>query len=182
MRAANLPSLRGLITSGYHLRIATAKAISEAEVYFRRGSSGETAQTAALKAFFEAAIDAVEAAEVYSQVVLPKNTVAPAITGTAKVGETLTVTNGTWTGTSPTYSREWLRDGVVIEGETEATYVLVEDDEGAVISVRVTATNARGSVSALSNETDPVEPEEPEEPVDPEDPEDPEEPGDPEEP
>jgi hypothetical protein len=68
MRAANLPSLRGLITSGYHLRIATAKAISEAEVYFRRGSSGETAQTAALKAFFEAAIDAVEAAEAYSQV------------------------------------------------------------------------------------------------------------------
>lgn len=154
MRAANLPSLRGYITNGLSLRIAAAKAISEAQVYFNRGSAvAETDQSAALKAFFEACITAVEAAEARAALTVPVNTVAPAITGTAQVGATLTVTNGTWTGGSLTYARVWLRDGVAISGATGLTYDLVEADEGAVISVQVTATNLKSSVSALSNET-----------------------------
>lgn len=158
MRAANLPSLRGLITSGYQLRIATAKAISEAEVYFRHGSVGETAQTAALKDFFDAAKDAVELAETISTYTVPVNTVAPtAPSGTAQVGETLTADDGTWTGTpTPTITYQWLRDGAPIEGETAATYDLVADDEGAVITVAVTATNAKGVVTVVSPGTAPV--------------------------
>lgn len=154
MRAAKLPSLRGFITNGLALRIAVAKAISEVEMYFNRGSAtAETAQSKALKDFLDAAVTAVEAAEARAALTVPVNTVAPAITGTAQVGETLTVTNGTWTGGSLTYAREWLRDGVVIAGATALTYDLVEADEGAVISVRVTATNLKSSVSALSNAT-----------------------------
>jgi len=84
----------------------------------------------------------------------PVNTVAPAITGTAEVGETLTVTNGTWTGVpTPTYTRQWYADGVAIEGATGATYELTEDEEGKVITVVVTATSDAGVVTKTSNAT-----------------------------
>lgn len=90
----------------------------------------------------------------------PANTVAPAITGTAEVGETLTVTNGTWNGTpAPTYARQWYADDEPIEGADGLTYVLTEDEEGAVITVVVTATNAAGSAQATSNATAAVAPE-----------------------
>lgn len=158
MRAAKLPSLRGFITNGLNLRQSAAKAIGEVEVLARR-SAATPANGQPLVDFFQACIDAVEAAIDTGSQAAPVNTVAPALSGTAQVGETLTVTNGTWTGTpTPTYSREWLRDGVVIEGETGTTYTLVEDDEGAVIRVRVTATNSVTSVQALSNATDEVLP------------------------
>lgn len=84
----------------------------------------------------------------------PVNTVAPAITGTATVGETLTVTNGTWTGVpTPTYTRQWYADGVAIAGATGTTRVLAAGEEGKVITVVVTATNALGSVTKTSNAT-----------------------------
>jgi hypothetical protein len=82
----------------------------------------------------------------------PANSALPAITGTARVGQTLTSTTGTWTG-SPTLTRQWLRNGVVIAGATNATYVAVLADLGKRISVRVKAVNAGGTISATSVET-----------------------------
>lgn len=82
----------------------------------------------------------------------PVNSAAPAITGTARVGQTLTSTTGTWSG-SPTYARQWLAAGVAISGATGATYVPVVGDIGKVITVRVTATNDKGSVSVTSAAT-----------------------------
>jgi hypothetical protein len=95
---------------------------------------------------------------VYSGVATPPaaNTVAPALTGTLKVGSTLTTTNGTWTGDSPTYGREWLRNGTVIAGETATTYVLAAADLGATIQTRVTATDSGGTSQELSNLHGPV--------------------------
>lgn len=91
--------------------------------------------------------------------VAPANTVAPVITGTAKVGETLTVTNGTWTGIpTPAYERQWYADDAAIDGATGLTYVLTEGEEGAVITVEVTATNVAGSATAVSNATAEVAP------------------------
>lgn len=85
---------------------------------------------------------------------LPVNTVAPAISGTVKVGSTLTTTNGTWTGTpTPIYTREWFADGVVIEGEAGLTYVPAVGDVGKVIAVTVTATNLMGVVTKDSAAT-----------------------------
>jgi hypothetical protein len=68
---------------------------------------------------------------------------SPAITGTMEVGETLTISFGSWTG-SPTFARQWLRNGVSIPGATLTTYLLDVADEGAIISCRVTATNVDG--------------------------------------
>lgn len=87
----------------------------------------------------------------------PVNTEAPAVTGTAEVGQTLTTTNGTWTGTpAPTYARQWRRGDTDIEDETGTTYLLVEDDEGQSITCVVTATNSVGTETATSNSIGPV--------------------------
>ena len=86
----------------------------------------------------------------------PVNTVAPAVTGTATVGQTLTTTNGTWTGApAPTFTYQWQRTGSNIGGATSSTYVLVAADYANTIRCVVTATNsvAPSGVSANSNST-----------------------------
>jgi hypothetical protein len=85
---------------------------------------------------------------------LPVNTVAPAVTGTATVGQTLTTTNGTWSGApAPTFTYQWQRAGSNIGGATSSTYLLVVADVGNAIRCVVTATNPLGAVSANSNAT-----------------------------
>lgn len=85
---------------------------------------------------------------------LPVNIVAPAVTGTATVGQTLSTTDGTWTGApAPTFSYQWQRNNVNISGATSSTYLLVEADIGNPIRCVVTATNPLGAVSANSNAT-----------------------------
>jgi hypothetical protein len=85
---------------------------------------------------------------------LPINTVAPAVTGTAIVGQTLTTTNGTWTGSpAPTFTYQWQRITTNISGATSSTYVLQPADAGNTIRCVVTATNPLGAVSANSNST-----------------------------
>ena len=87
----------------------------------------------------------------------PANTVAPAVTGTATVGQTLSTTNGTWTGVpTPTFTYQWQRVTTNISGATSSTYVLVAADAGSTIRCVVTATNAVSAVSANSNSTSSV--------------------------
>ena len=71
---------------------------------------------------------------------LPVNTVAPAITGTAQEGQTLTCSTGTWSG-SPTYTYQWKRNGSNIGSATNSTYTLVTADVSQSITCQVTATN-----------------------------------------
>ena len=83
---------------------------------------------------------------------LPVNSVAPVISGTATVGSILTSTTGTWIGTLPiTYTYQWLRNGSNIGGATSSTYTLVTADTSNLVSCRVTATNSVGSANATSN-------------------------------
>ena len=83
--------------------------------------------------------------------VAPVFTVAPAITGTAVVGQTLTCDGGTVTGTEPiTRSYQWYR-GVTPIGTDSATYTLVQADAGQNIKCTGTATNIAGSANADSN-------------------------------
>jgi hypothetical protein len=87
----------------------------------------------------------------------PVNTAAPAITGTAQEGQTLTCSTGTWTGT-PTiaYSYQWKRNGSNIGSATNSTYLLVSADVGQSIKCTVTATNGAGSANADSNTVTPT--------------------------
>lgn len=87
----------------------------------------------------------------------PANTVAPVITGTAKVGQTLTTTNGTWTGKeTPVLARQWKAAGAAIPGATGPTYVPVSGDIGKTITVTVTGKNWKGSASVTSAATSAV--------------------------
>jgi hypothetical protein len=80
----------------------------------------------------------------------PANTVAPSVTGTAVVGQTLSTTNGTWTNSPSSFSYQWYRGATPI-GTNSASYTLVQADAGQNIKCTVTATNSAGSASADSN-------------------------------
>lgn len=73
------------------------------------------------------------------------------------VGDTIGISTVTWQNSPTSHAYQWLRDGVEIMGATGATYVATEDDIGSALSVRDTATNAAGSGSATSDESDPVQ-------------------------
>lgn len=83
----------------------------------------------------------------------PANTVAPAITGTATQGQTLTVSNGTWTNTPDAYAYQWNRAGVPIAGANANTRLLAAGDVGSAMTCTVTATNLGVSTSATSAPT-----------------------------
>jgi hypothetical protein len=88
----------------------------------------------------------------------PSNTTAPAVTGTPKVGQTLTVSNGTWTGNPTDYSYQWQRCASAtacanIADATGNTYVARDVDVGRTLRAVVTATNADGLSTAISNQT-----------------------------
>lgn len=89
-----------------------------------------------------------------SGIAAPTNSVLPIISGTLAIGQTLTTTNGTWTG-SPSFAYQWKRNAVNIGGATANTYVLTSSDPGTAITVTVTATNAGGSTPATSAAVNP---------------------------
>ena len=84
------------------------------------------------------------------------NVTVPTITGTAKVGQLLTATAGTWNPSDATTTFQWVAGGVDVSGATASTYTPVAADLGKAISVRVTAsktgyTNANATSAATSN-------------------------------
>lgn len=89
----------------------------------------------------------------------PVNTVAPVVSGSETVGDTLTCTTGTWTGSTPVFTYQWQRGGWSnIVGATASTYLLTGDDEKVDVRCVVTATNSVGTASANSNKVGPIDP------------------------
>jgi hypothetical protein len=82
----------------------------------------------------------------------PVNSVAPVISGTPQVGNTLTASDGTWSG-SPTFTFSWNGVG---SPTNAATYTPVSGDVGNNLTVTVTATNSAGSASQPSAAVGPV--------------------------
>ena len=114
-----------------------------------------------------AATDAVAAAPTPNS----PATGVPAISGTAQVGETLTAnTSGVADADglgNVQYEYQWLADDADISGATNATYTLVDVDEGKAIKVEVTFTDdADNEESLTSAATDAVAAAEPSEPPD----------------
>jgi glucose/arabinose dehydrogenase/PKD repeat protein len=91
---------------------------------------------------------------------VPENMIAPEITGVPRVGNTLTASTGTWSGSVPiVLSHQWLRcdargsQCVAILRATEATYMLSPADFQSRIRVTANATNAAGTAVATSDQT-----------------------------
>ena len=89
----------------------------------------------------------------------PVNSTAPTITGTVKVGETLTAQNGTWTNNPTAFQYQWQRCNasglscVNIATAIQKTYTVATPDSGRTLRVRVTAVNADGATNARSAAT-----------------------------
>jgi hypothetical protein len=95
----------------------------------------------------------------------PRATAAPAVTGTARVGQTLTGTVGTWAsnhGSAIAHSRQWEQEtsagvwqgvGTATAGTANATYSPVVGNVGRRLRLRVTATNGVTSTTAWSAPT-----------------------------
>jgi len=90
----------------------------------------------------------------------PKNTDRPIISGTPRVGQTLTSDDGSWSGNPTSFAYQWQHcdaDNIVacinVVGATGKTYVLHLADLGYRMRVSVTARNAKGSTTANSATT-----------------------------
>jgi len=92
----------------------------------------------------------------------PANSVRPALSGSAVVGGTLTVSNGTWSPTPSSFSRQWQRcaaDGtacVNISGATGQTYGVRSDDAGHRLRALVTAHTSAGEQATAASGTSSV--------------------------
>ena len=95
--------------------------------------------------------------------VAPSVVSTPTVSGTAQVGQTLSLTNGSWSGTSPmSYGYQWTRcdsagsNCAPISGAAGQSYSLVAADVSHRIRGAVTATNAAGSTVGTSDPTNVV--------------------------
>ncbi|HTZ85244.1 MAG TPA: hypothetical protein VMB05_01120, partial [Solirubrobacteraceae bacterium] len=92
----------------------------------------------------------------------PVNTAAPSVSGLAVEAQTLSAAGGTWSGSPTSFAYQWQDCNLLglacvdIQGATSTTYALLAADVGDTVRVKVTATNAGGSVSAYSVPTSAV--------------------------
>ena len=136
--------IAGATGSTYNLAAAEEGKVIKVEVSFTDDAGNAETLTSA-------ATDAVAAApQANSQA-----TGAPTISGTAQVGETLTAdTSGIDDDdglNNVQYEYQWLVDGDDISGATNATYTLVDVDEGKAIKVRVSFTDDAGNEETLTS-------------------------------
>ena len=87
----------------------------------------------------------------------PTNTAKPTISGTAKVGEELTASNGTWSGGATSFTYQWQRctsstSCANVDGATARTYGVRTADAGDTLRVTVTAHNESGSTASASSD------------------------------
>ena len=84
----------------------------------------------------------------------------PVASGTLKTRPDVVTTSGAWTPAGATYAYQWQRDSgsgfADISGATAATYTLTNNDAGAKVRSKVTATNTDGSTAGYSKEIGPV--------------------------
>lgn len=103
----------------------------------------------------------VVAAAIGAPAATPVNVDPPTITGTARVGEALTAHRGTWDNAPTSFRYRWLRcnelgNSCVLLAADGETYRVGSADVGRTLRVRVTASNADGSRSVRSEQTDVV--------------------------
>ena len=139
-----MPTSPGATLSTYTLVAADAGTTIKVKVSFTDDASNPETLTSAATATVAAANTPA--------------TGAPAITGTARVDETLTaVTSGITDAdglTSPTYTYQWIRvngTDADISGATSSTYTLVDADEGTTIKVKVSFTDDASNPETLTS-------------------------------
>jgi peptidoglycan hydrolase-like protein with peptidoglycan-binding domain len=103
------------------------------------------ATVAALKSFQATAgrgATGVADVQTWAALFMALDSSAPKLSGSAKVGQTLTVDGGDWGPGSVGLSYQWYRDGDAIGGATKTTYAVQPDDAGSALHVAVTGLKA----------------------------------------
>lgn len=83
----------------------------------------------------------------------PANVAAPVVSGDPTPGRQLACSTGDWSGTPTSFTRSWLRDGLVLVGTDAATYPLTDADVGHALGCRVRAANGSGTSGWSLSET-----------------------------
>ncbi|MDR1710822.1 MAG: hypothetical protein LBR58_03035 [Propionibacteriaceae bacterium] len=76
---------------------------------------------------------------------------AVTVTGVNMVAGKLTAKNSGWSPKPSSYSYQWLRDGEPIAKATKSTYTLTDADEGALVTVQVTAKKSKYLSTAVTS-------------------------------
>jgi hypothetical protein len=154
--AATTPFARTVIVGSTNSLSAASPQVLSGTTYEFSGWSDGGAQT------HNIAATATSATYTATYVIAPpRNTSLPGISGPARVGRTLKLSNGSWSGSLPmTFSYQWRRCSttaasscVPISGATANTYSPTSADIDLYIRATVTASNAGGTGSATSNPT-----------------------------
>ncbi len=126
----------------------------EGTKYVRLVVSDASGQTATVEHNVEVQAEAIEPPPPSA----PSNTSRPTVSGAARVGQTLTASSGTWSGSAPiAYAYQWQRDGTTnIAGATGPQYSPAAGDVGHTLDVLVTASNGLGQASSASAQTEAV--------------------------
>ena len=101
-----------------------------------------------------------DASDIVASANPPTNTVRPAVSGSAIVGSELSVSNGSWSPSASSFTRQWQRcsasgsDCLNIDGATGQTYGVRSSDVGHTLRALVTAHTSSGQVAtAITNTT-----------------------------
>ena len=103
------------------------------------GGKKISVRVTASKAGYENASSVSAPTATVAKVTLLKSTKVPVISGTVKVGKTLKASKGSWNLANLTYTYQWYRNAVAIQGATSASYVVAVADSGAKVTVKVSA-------------------------------------------
>jgi uncharacterized protein YkwD len=87
---------------------------------------------------FVALVSTSAATPTVTAAIRPVASIAPKLSGTARIGQVLSVTSGTWAPGVATFSYQWYRSGKAISGATASSRRLSPSDHARTISVRVT--------------------------------------------
>lgn len=124
----------GLRAGTYRVCMTASSPTSYSQRCWRGGSSVERGDDLLVAA--ESTVPGVD-------VVIPDRTYevvsAPAGSGTPRVGEALSVSNGTWTPGDASFRYEWQVDDRTVEGATGSSFVPRAGDVGKPVAVLVTA-------------------------------------------
>jgi hypothetical protein len=110
-------------------------------------------------ALYPAALTRSQIAAHFGATGLPVNTTAPVVDGVPRVGDTLTVTQGTWSGGVGSPTDQWQQcdpttgDCTDIPGATGSTFQITNSQLDKQIQVVETESNLAGSSAAISNQT-----------------------------
>nr|WP_300143631.1 peptidoglycan-binding protein [Propionicimonas sp.] len=118
------------------------------------GSSFGTATLAAVKAFQTTAGRSATGTvdpNTWAALFMSLDSQAPKISGTTRVGQTLTATVDKWGPGTVSLAYQWYRNNTAIGGAEDTSYTLRAEDAGKTITVVVTGTRAGYTVTSRSS-------------------------------